>query len=51
MLIDLLKDIVAFIRRCWKESGEWQPSVLDELGPSETRRKPGRPKGSKNKKK
>jgi len=48
MLIDLMKDIAAFIRRCWKESGEWQPSVLDDLEPK--KRKPGRPKGSKNKK-
>lgn len=48
MLIDLMKEIAAFFKTHWKNSGEWMPSVLDDLEPK--KRKPGRPKGSKNKK-
>jgi len=49
-LIDLLKDIIAWCKKAWKDTGDWNPSVVKELEPR-VKRKPGRPKGSKNKKK
>jgi len=50
-LIDLLKDIIAWCKKAWKDTGDWNPSVVKELEPKATPKKRGRPKGSKNKNK
>jgi len=47
-LIDLLRDIIAWFKKIWNETGEWTPSVVET---KEVKKGRGRPKGSKNKKK
>lgn len=51
-LIDLLRDIIAFIKKAFG-TGDWEPSSVKNLEPLVTPKKRGRgrPKGSKNKKK
>ena len=45
-LIDLMNDITAWAKMVYKQTQEWVPAVAKV----QDKKKPGRPKGSKNKK-